>query len=407
MKKTLAMLLATAMLLSVAACGAPTGADTATPSSTPASDAAPAPSSDTAPATDVNARLTYQKAAAGTSKAIAKDDLKIGFIYVGPVGDEGYSFAHDQGRLAMVKNLGLREDQTLIVESVPEDSDCAKTVRDLIDQGCNVIYATSFGHGQWTEEVAKEFPDVYFGHATGNNTLDNMSTYMGRVYEARYLSGIAAGLKSESGKIGYVAAMPIPEVVRGIDAFTLGVRSVKPDATVELLWTNSWYDPAAEKAAAQQLINNGCDVIAQHCDTTGPQLAANDAGVACVGYNAPTLSAAPKAYLTAPLFHWGAYYTADVQSIMDGTWTSQRFWGGVNTGMASLDALSENNHADAKAKTDEAAAKIASGELFVFAGPIKDNTGKEVVAAGAQMTDSELESMMFLVEGVIGSVPQS
>ncbi|MEG1687712.1 MAG: BMP family ABC transporter substrate-binding protein, partial [Angelakisella sp.] len=315
------------------------------------------------------------------------------------------SFAHDQGRKEMIKNLGLRDDQTLIVENVPEDAGCAKTIRDLIDQGCNVIYATSFGHGSWAAEVAKEHPEVYFGHATGNDTLPNMSNYMGRVYEARYLAGIAAGMKTKVGKIGYVAAMPIPEVVRGADAFTLGVRSVNPTATVELLWTNAWYDPANEKAAAQQLINNGADVIAQHCDTTGPQIAANDAGVACVGYNAPTLNAAPKAYLTAPLFHWGAFYTKDVQSIMDGTWTSQRFWGGINTGMVSLDALSANNADGVAAKVAEAQKKIEAGELFVFTGPIKDNTGKEMVASGAQMADADMESMMWLVDGIVGSVP--
>ncbi|MEG0541113.1 MAG: BMP family ABC transporter substrate-binding protein [Angelakisella sp.] len=410
MKKLFAMLLATSMVVAMAACGAPTGAgdvSSSAPSSESASAApAPAPesSSAAAPVGEANPRAQYQT---GTSKAIAKDDLKIGFLYVGPVGDEGYSFAHDQGRKEMVKNLGLRDDQTMIVENVPEGAACAKTIRDLIDQGCNVIYATSFGHGEWAAEVAKEHPDVYFGHATGNDTLANMSTYMGRIYEARFLSGVAAGLKTKAGKIGYVAAMPIPEVVRGIDAFTLGVRSVNPTATVELLWTNSWYDPAAEKSAAQQLINNGADVIAQHCDTTGPQLAAEEGKVSCVGYNAPTLSAAPTAYLTAPLFHWGAFYTKDVQAIMDGKWTSQRFWGGINTGMVSLDALSANCTPETAAKVAELQKKIEAGELFVFSGPIKDNTGKEMVAAGAQMADGDMESMMWLVEGVNGNVPQA
>lgn len=410
MKKLFAMLLAASMVAAMAACGAPTGAgDVSSPSSAAGTSAAvPESTAPAAPAaTTANPRTQYQVAAADATKAIAKEKLKIGFIYVGPVGDEGYSFAHNQGRLEMVKNLGLKDDQTMIVESVAEGAPCEKTVRDLIDQGCNVIYGTSFGHGEWVAKVAKEFPNVYFGHATGNDTLPNMSTYMGRVYEARYLSGVAAGLKSKSGKIGYVAAMPIPEVVRGIDAFTLGVRSVNPTATVELLWTNSWYDPAGEKSAAQQLINNGADVIAQHCDTTGPQLAAEEAKVSCVGYNAPTLSAAPTAYLTAPLFHWGAYYTKDVQSIMDGTWTSQRFWGGIDTGMVSLDALSANCTPETAAKIAEAQAKIASGELFVFTGPLSDNTGKEMVAAGAKMADADMESMMWLVDGVVGSVPQA
>lgn len=390
MKKLFAIILASLMVLATAACGAPTGASTA-PSAPAASTPAASAGGDPAPA----------------ATGIAKDDLKIGFLYVGPVGDEGYSFAHDQGRKAMVENLGLRDDQTIILENVPESADCAKSIRDLIDQGCNVIYATSFGHGEWAAEVAAEHPEVYFGHATGATTADNMSTYMGRVYEARYLAGIAAGLKTTKNKIGYVAAMPLPEVIRGANAFTLGVRSVNPEATVELLWTNSWYDPAGEKAAAQQLINNGADLIAQHCDTTGPQIAAEEAKISCVGYNAPTLSAAPNAYLTAPLFHWGAFYTADVQSIIDGTWKSQRFWGGIDTGMVSLDELSANNVPEAAEQIEKATLQITSGELFVFTGPIKDNAGNEVVAAGAKLTDAEMESMMWLVEGIIGTVPSN
>ena len=325
---------------------------------------------------------------------------------MGPVGDEGYSYAHDQGRKGMIASLGLDESQTLVVENVPEGSDCEKTIRDLIDQGCNVIYATSFGHGEWADIVAKDHPEVYFGHATGYLTEPNLSTYMGRAYEARYLSGIVAGKNSKSGKIGYVAAMPLPEVIRGIDAFTLGVRSVNPEATVEVLWTNSWYAPADEKNAATQLINKGCDLIAQHCDTTGPQIAAQEAGKLAIGYNASTLSAAPNAYLTAPLFHWDAFYTRDVQSIIDGTrQQGERFWGGLTTGIVSLDELSENCAEGTKEAVEEAQKKIESGELFVFSGPLKDNEGNEVVAAGQKMSDADMESMMWLVEGVIGNVP--
>lgn len=383
MKKMLAMLMAAMMVLALAACG---GTESGS-SSQAVSGSEAASGSETA------------------SAGIPKEDLKIGFLYVGPVGDEGYSYAHDQGRKAMVEALGLDESQTLVVENVPETSDCEKTVRDLIDQGCNVIYATSFGHGEWVDIVAKDHPEVYFGHATGILTEDNLSTYMGRAYEARYLSGIVAGMNTKSGKIGYVAGVSIPEVVRGIDAFTLGVRSVNPEATVEVLWTNQWYAPADEKNAAQQLINKGCDVIAQHCDSTGPQIAAQEAGVLAIGYNASTLSAAPEAYLTAPLFHWDAYYTRDVQSIIDGTRPKgERFWGGLTTGMVSLDDLSGNCVEGTAEAVEEAKAKIESGELFVFTGPLKDNQGNEVVADGVKMTDDEMESMMWLVEGVIGNV---
>ena len=189
-------------------------------------------------------------AGSGSLKAIPKEDLKIGFVYVGPVGDEGYSFAHDQGRKKMMENLGLSEDQVIIKESVPENADCEKALNDMVDQGCNVIFSTSYGFMDFTLNVAKQHPDVYFFHCSGYKTADNMSAYFGRMYEMRYLSGIAAGLKTKSNKIGYVAAMPLPEVTRGINAFTLGVRSVNPDATVEVKWTNSWFDPTGEKQAA-------------------------------------------------------------------------------------------------------------------------------------------------------------
>lgn len=342
---------------------------------------------------------TTESAAGGARKAIPKDKIKVGFLYVGPVGDEGYSFAHDQGRKEMAEKLGV---ETMIVENVPETADCEAQVRSLIDQGCNVIYATSFGHMKFIDAVAKEYPDLYFGHATGFMMEENMSNFMGRIYEARYLSGIAAGLNTTSGKIGYVAAMKTAEVIRGINAFTLGVRSVNPTATVEVKWTNSWYDPAVEKATAVDLLNMGCDLIAQHCDTTGPQVAAQEKGAKCVGYNAPTLSAAPTAYLTAPLFHWGTFYTADVQSIIDGTWKPQAYWEGIKSGIVSLDTLSANCAAGTKEKVEEAQTKIVDGSLFVFTGEIKDNEGNVKVAAGEKMTDEQMLAFDWFVEGVIG-----
>ncbi len=331
----------------------------------------------------------------------AAGDLKVGFVYVGPIGDEGYTYAHDRGRLELEEKLGV---ETIYVESVAEDSSCKSAIVNLIDQGCNLIYATSFGHGDWAYEVAQEYPDVKFGHGTGYLLADNFSNYMGRVYEPRYLSGIVAAMNSESGKIGYVAAMPIAEVIRGINAFTLGVRSVNKDATVEVIWTNTWYDTALEKSAAVELINKGCDVIAQHCDSTAPQIAAQEAGVKAIGYNASTLSAAPDAYLTAPLFHWGTFYCDDVQAYLDGTWTSRAYWGGLDTGMVSLDELSKNCVDGTAEAVATAEAAIKDGSLVIFAGEIKDNTGKVRVEAGSAMTDAELQAFDWLVEGVIGSV---
>lgn len=333
------------------------------------------------------------------------EDIKVGAVYVGPIGDEGYTYAHHQGILQMQENIGLSDDQILYVEDVAEDAECETAIRNLIDQGCNVIYATSFGHMDWTASVAEDFPEVYFSHATGYTQLDNMSNYMGRIYEPRYLSGVAAGMNTTTNKIGYVAAMPIPEVIRGIDAFALGVKSVNPDAVVEVKWTNTWYDPTIEKATAVDLINGGCDVIAQHCDTTGPQIAAQEAGVLAVGYNASTKSVAPDAYITAPLFHWGTYYTADMQSIIDGSYASQSYYEGLDVGMVSLDEINADVVAEGTIEAVEAAKQaIIAGELYVFDGPLYDNQGNEVVADGSSMTDSEILSMTFLVDNVIGSV---
>ncbi len=332
---------------------------------------------------------------------IAKEDLKVAFLYVGPIGDLGYSYAHDQGRIALENALGIKAHY---VENVPETAECETQLRQLCEEGYNVIYATSFGHGEWVEKVAKDYPNVYFGHATGYIVGENYGNYMGRVYEARYLAGIVAGLNTETNKIGYVAAMPIAEVIRGINAFTLGVRSVNPEATVEVIWTNTWFDLALEKTAAQTLIATGVDVMAQHCDSTAPQLAAQEAGIKAIGYNSSTPTAAPAAYMTAPLFHWGVYYTQDVQKIIDGTWEGGSYWEGLSAGMVSLDTLTDNcveGTAEAVAAAQE---KIENGELVIFKGEIKDNQGNLKVAADQVLTDAELTSLDWLVEGVIGSV---
>lgn len=338
----------------------------------------------------------------GELKPIAKEDMKIGFLYIGDIGDMGYSFAHDQGRLAL-EEAGY---ETVYVENVPESSDCASRIRDLIENdGCNVIYATSYGHWPYVVEVAKEYPDVYFGHATAGSeilaeNLPNVTTYMGAVYESRYLAGIAAGLETKTNKIGYVAAMALPEVVRGCNAFTLGVRSVNPEATVEVIYINSWYDPTAESAAATTLMDNGCDIMAQHCDSTAPQTAAADRGLKSIGYNSPTASFNPTSYMTAPLFHWDVFYLNDVNSIVDGTWAPRNYWEGLDAGMVDLDECI--NMADStKAAIEEARAKIVDGSLYIFSGEIKDNKGEVKVAAGEKMAAEDIWGMMWNVEGVI------
>lgn len=344
------------------------------------------------------------KQAAAPAEAPAENkaaDMVVGFIYVGPIGDGGWSYAHDQGRLYLEKELGVK---TLYQESVPETQECEKAIKAMIDGGAKVIFATSFGFMDYVEKVAKEYPDVVFLHCSGFKKSENMGNYFGRMYEARFLSGLVAGMKTESNKIGYVAAFEIPEVVRGINAFTQGVRAANPEATVEVMWTHTWYDPAKEKDAALALLDLNCDVIAQHQDTAGPQQAAEERGKFAVGYNSPSLDKAPNAYLTAPVWNWGPYYKQIVESVINGTFKSEAYWGAMSTGIVQLDALSKNAPEGAQAKVDEYAKKIADGTFHPFAGPIKNQAGEIVVPEGKTMTDEEMLSFDWFVEGVIGKV---
>lgn len=329
---------------------------------------------------------------------IAKEDVKVGFVYIGDINDGGYTQAHDKGRLAL-EAAGF---ECLYKENIPESADCEVAVRELVDAGCNVIFTTSFGHMDYTETVAKEYPEIYFNHATGYKTLPNMCNYMGRVIEARYLAGIVAGMKTEANKIGYVAAMQIPECIRGINAFTLGVQSVNPDATVEVVWTNTWYDPAIEKQAAIELLDKGCDVIEQHQDSPAPQLAAQEKGKFAIGYNTPTPDAAPKAYLTAPLFHWDKFYVDCVNRVVDGTWKPEAYWEGLASGWVGLDELSDLCAEGTAEKVEAAKAGIIDGSLVLFSGEIKDQTGAVKHPNG--MTNEEIYNMNWFIEGVIGTI---
>ena len=330
-----------------------------------------------------------------------KDNLKVGFVYIGSIHDEGYTQAHDKGRLA-IEAMGIK---TAYVENVPENADCEKAIRDLIDQGCNVIYTNSFGFMDWTLKAANDFPNVYFGHCSGYKRADNMSSYFGKIYQARYLSGIAAGYKTKTNKIGYVAAYPIPEVIRGCNAFTLGVLSVNPNATVEVLWTNTWYDPAVEKQGAIELLNKGCDVIGQHQDTTAPQIAAQEKGAFAIGYNTSTANAAPNAYLTAPLFHWEVFYVDDIKHVLAGDWKSRAYWEGLDSGMVTLDTLTPNNDPRSAPAIAAAQAKIVSGAFDPFMGPLTDQSGTVRVPAGSRLSDDDIWNMDWFVKGVIGTIP--
>ena len=332
-----------------------------------------------------------------------EEKLKVGFVYIGSATDAGYTYAHDQGRLMLERELGDRVE-TIIKENVPETQECEKVMTDMIDQGCKVIFANSFGFQDYVVRVAEAHPDVIFLHCSGSIQGPNYSNYFGSIEEARYLSGIVAGMKTKTNKIGYVAAYNIPEVIRGINAFTLGVRSVNPDAVVMVKWTNTWLDAAKEKDAAIALLDAGADVIAQHQDTTGPQVAAEERGCWSIGYNADMSHAAPKAYMTAPLWNWGAYYVKAVQSILDGTWTNEPYWGTMKDGLIDLAPLTDVAPEGAQEAVDKIKEQMKAGTFDVFAGPIKDQSGKVVVPEGSTIPLKEQLSMKWFVEGVEGKI---
>jgi basic membrane protein A len=339
----------------------------------------------------------------------SKEKLKVGFLYVGPVGDGGYTYAHDQGRLYLEKQLGEKVDASTIKESVKEDdAEVQQVCEEMINNGVKVIFGTSYGFMNGMKKAAANHPDIKFLHCSGYEMSENMSNYFGRDYQVRYLSGIVAGMKTKANKIGYVAAFPIPECVRGINAFTLGVKSVNPNAVVKVTWTNTWYDPVKEKEAAKALLDDGVDIISQHQDTTGPQQAAEEKGVWSIGYNSDMSAAAPNAYMTAPIWNWGPYYVDQVQKVLDGSWKSESYWGGIDAedskSIIYLAPLTKNAPEGAKEAVEKAKADIVSGKNKVFVGPIKDNTGAVKVADGVEMTDAEMLSFDWFVEGVEGKV---
>ncbi|MBC7084476.1 MAG: BMP family ABC transporter substrate-binding protein [Firmicutes bacterium] len=340
--------------------------------------------------------------AGGLSFAASK--FKVGFIYVGPIGDAGWTYAHNEGRKYLEAQLPNVE--TVYVESVPEGGDCERVLTQLAEAGCKVIFATSFGYMDFVQNVAARYTDVVFMHCSGFKTAKNVGTYFGRMYQPRYLTGLVAGKMTRKNLIGYVAAHPIPEVVRGINAFTLGVRAVNPNAKVKVVWTNTWYDPAAEKEAAKSLLEAGCDVIAQHQDTPAPMQAAEEKGCYGVGYNTDMRQFAPKAVLTAPVWNWGPYYVRTVKAVMDGTWKTEEYWGGMEDGVVDIGPYGPMVPEDVKKLVAQKKQEIIAGKLVVFAGPLKDNKGVLRVPAGKAMTDAEMLSFDWFVEGVDGTVPK-
>ncbi len=330
------------------------------------------------------------------------EKIKACFVYVGPIGDAGWTWAHDQGRLYLQQQLTNVE--TAYIESVPEGADSERVIEDYANQGCKIIFTTSFGYMDPTLAVAQKYPDVYFEHCSGYKTADNMATYFGRMEQPRYLSGIVAGKMTKSNIIGFVAAFPIPEVVRGINAFTIGVRSVNPNAEVRVVWTSTWYDPVKERQAAEGLLDQGADVIAQHQDTTEPQKAASERGAFGIGYDADMGKLVGDHVLTSPVWNWGPYYVNTIQALMDGTWKTHQYYGGLGDGVVALAPMSPLVPDDVKALVEQKKQEIIAGTLDPFDGPITDNEGTLRVEKGVRMTDEQILAFDWFVEGVVGSV---
>jgi basic membrane protein A and related proteins len=332
------------------------------------------------------------------------EPAKIGFVYVSPVGDAGWTSQHHAGREEMQKALGDRVT-TSFVEKVPEGADAERVIRDLAQQGHQLIFTTSFGFMNPTLKVAEEFPNVKFEHATGYKTAPNMAAYNVRFYEGRYLAGMIAGKSSKTNTLGYVAAFPIPEVLQGINAFTLGARAVNPKAQVRVVWVNSWYDPGKERDAANALIGQGADVVTHHTDSTAVVATAEEKGKMAVAYHSDMSKFGPKAQLAAVTHHWGAYYTRRTQAMLDGKWTTGSVWMGMSDGAIKLEAINASVPKDVVDMVTAKGEEIRGGRFHPFSGPIRTNEGKDVLAKDAVMTDEQLGQMNFYVDGVVGKVP--
>ena len=336
--------------------------------------------------------------------AFAQETLKVGFVYVGPIGDHGWTYQHDRGRLDVEKEFGDRVE-TIYVENVPEGADAERAITRLAREGAGLIFTTSFGYMDSTIKVAERFPDVMFEHATGYKRADNVSTYSGRFYEGRYVIGQIAASMSKTGIAGYIVSFPIPEVVRGINSFMLGAQTVNPDFKIKLIWVNSWFDPGKEADAAKVLIGQGADIMVQHTDSTAPLQIAQEQGAIGFGQASDMMAFAPNAQLTAVIDDWGPYYVARTRAVLDGAWESMDTWDGIGPGMVVM-ADYTNMPADVAAMARETEAKIASGELHPFTGPIYNQDGEMVIGAGEVLDDGALLSMDWYVRGVDDTLPE-
>lgn len=337
--------------------------------------------------------------------ATAADKLKIGFVYVSPIGDAGWTYQHELGRRA-VEAAYPNQVETKYIENVPEGAEAERVIRDLAQGGAGLIFTTSFGYMNPTIKVARLFPDKVFEHSTGYKTAKNVGTYMARFYEGRYLTGMVAGKMTKSNTLGYVAAFPIPEVIRGINAFTIGAQKINPDIEVKVIWVNSWFDPGKEREAAETLIVQGADVITHHTDSTAPTLVAEEKGAYAVAYHSDMSKYGPNAHLTATMHVWDTYYTKVAKQVLEGTWKSTQIWGGIKDGMIEIAPLHQDIPLETQKLVKKTEAMIAFGKFHPFTGPIKKQDGTIAAEDGIVMTDDQLLNMNYYVEGVQGKLPK-
>ena len=338
--------------------------------------------------------------------AMAQDKTKVGFIYVGPVGDGGWTYEHDQGRLAIEEYFG-DQVETVYQESVPEGADAVRAITQMALQGADLIFTTSFGYMDPTLQVAQKFPDVKFEHATGYKTAPNMSNYSARFYEGRAVQGLIAGRMTKTNKIGYIASFPIPEVIRGINSAYIHAKRVNPDVEFSVIWAYTWFDPAKEADAATALIEQGADVILQHTDSTAPQAAAEKAGgVITFGQASDMSEYAPFPRVSSIIDNWAPYYIARTQAVIDGTWEPVSTWDGISTGMVGIGEISDAVPADIKTEALALKDAIAAGTYHPFTGPLKKQDGSDWLAEGEVADDGTLLGMNFYVEGLSGEIPQ-
>ena len=332
------------------------------------------------------------------------DKLKVGFIYVGPIGDHGWTYQHHEGLLAVEQAFGDRVE-TVYVENVAEGPDAERAITRLARDGAGIIFTTSFGFMDPTIKVAKNFPDVKFEHGTGYKRAENVTTYSARFYEGRYVIGQIAARMSKSGVAGYIASFPIPEVVRGINSFMLGAQSINPDFKLKIVWVSTWFDPGKEADAAKVLIGQGADIITQHTDSTAPLQIAAEQGVHGFGQASDMIKFAPDSQYTAIIDDWAPYYVRRVGAVLDGTWKSEDTWEGMSTGMVAM-APYTNLPDDVVAMAQETQAKITSGEFHAFTGPIHNQAGEMVIGEGEVLDDGVLLGMNWYVKGVDDKLPQ-